>query len=58
MDAQVTRIPVDQCICEGRRTPRPDCWADRHDAKPLTQRQIEHDRSLADYDRALGQGRN
>jgi len=58
MDAQVEIIPADQCICKGRRTPRPDCWATEHDVKPLTQRQIEHDLSLAAYDRALGEGRN
>jgi hypothetical protein len=27
-------------------------------AQPLTAQQIEHDRSLASYDRALGEGRN
>ena len=84
MNATVTSIPVDQCICGNlRKKALSNCWASRHDFEidaahthyagllsrvnaaraaqgnpPLTERQIEHDRSLASYDRALGETRN
>jgi hypothetical protein len=39
-------IPWDECICEGRRKPRPNCWATEHDLAPAER-----------FDRAEGEGR-
>jgi hypothetical protein len=32
--AVVELIPWDECICEGRRKPRSNCWAKEHDLAP------------------------
>lgn len=44
--AVVELIPWDECICEGRRKPRPNCWAKEHDLAPAER-----------FDRAEGEGR-
>jgi hypothetical protein len=44
--AVVEMIPWDECICEGRRKPRSNCWAKEHDLAPAER-----------FDRAEGEGR-